>query len=481
MGKIVDVAGKRRGAFGASGPTLFNPMTLSRFDGFVWLVVVLLAGLIGAILWSGNQVGLEVLQFTPGLNSTTLSTDSQVQIVFADVLASLPAEPITFSPPVSGTLRVTDNTLTFQPQTPLPPDTDYKITLHEGITAVDGRRLKQDITWQLRTVGPQILFIQPDESGPEQLYVVDPAGNGPPRQLSQATAPVTDFAVAPDHARIAYAATSFESGQAQESEIWVINRDGSDAQLLLACPTAVCSNPVWLPDGRRLVYERRHIPDPATGAGNPRLYWLDALTGETVPVFADSQVLGLFPAISPDGAWLSFYSPLDQGLQLVPLAAGSATLFPNQMGSVANWHPDSQALTLPDIRTQAENWQVNLAMIDLGTGESQPLADQPGMDDREPVWGPDGEHLVFGRKLARDIMGRQIWLLDMGKAVADPLTDDSHINHTDFDWSPDGRRLLYQRTNLEDFNEPPAVWLLDMQTGESTEVATPAIQPAWLP
>ncbi len=456
-------------------------MTISRFDAIIWSITALLAGLTVLVIQLGNQVGLDVLQITPGLDAATVSTKINIQVTFADDLALIPNPAITFSPPVSGTTSIEGNTLTFQPITPLQPNADYQVTLSEGIAAENGRRLKENITWQFRTTHPQILFIKPDEAGPEQIYVADPSTTIDPRQLTQSSSPITAFSVSPDSSRIAYSSTTYEFGQAGASDIWLMNSDGSDAQVLLACSDAVCSNPEWLPDGGRLIYERRQIPVPGAAPGNPRLYWLDVLTGETAPVFADSQLLGLFPAVSPDGEWLSFVSPLDQGIQLYNFDDGTSILIPNRMGTAVNWSPDSQTVAMADIIAQEQDWGINLLLFNVATEESVTLSEGVQTDDSGPVWSPDGQHIVFGRKMARAAGGRQIWLMSPHGSYQHSLTSNANIHHSDFAWSPDGQSVIYQRYNLEELYAQPGVWIIHIQSGQTVEIATPATQPAWLP
>ena len=456
-------------------------MKISRFDTIIWSIVSLLVGLILLVILLGNQLGLEVLQLRPGLDAATVSTKIHIQVTFADDLASIPNPAITFSPPVSGTTSIDGKTLTFQPVTPLQPNTDYQVILSEGISAENGRRLKEDITWQFHTSQPQILFIKPDENDPEQIYIADPSGTIVPKQLSQSPSSIKAFAVSPDGSRIAYSATTSESGQAGTSDIWLMNSDGSDAYLLLPCVDAICSNPEWLPDGQRLIYERRQIPVPGAAAGNPRLYWLDLLTGETKPVFADSQRLGLFPVVSPDGKWLSFVSPQDMGIQLYNFDDGTSILVPNRMGTAVNWRPDSQTIAMADIVTQEQVWGINLSLFDVNTETSVNISEGMQVDDSGPVWSPDGQQIAFGHKIARSAMGRQIWLMNADGSHQIPLTDDTDIHHINFAWSPDGQFIIYQRYNLEELYAQPSVWIIDIQSGETMEIATPAMQPTWLP
>ncbi len=456
-------------------------MTISRFDAIIWSIAALLASITLLVILLGNQVGLDVLQAAPGFDAATVSTKINIQVTFSDDLAMIPNSAITFSPPVSGTTSIDGNTLTFQPLSALQPNADYQVILSERITGENGRRLKENMTWQFRTTQPQILFIKPDENDPDQIFVADPSGTAEAKQLSQSPSPITAFAVSPDSSRIAYSASTHEFGQEGTSDIWLMNSDGSDARMLLDCSDAVCGNLIWMPDSRRLIYERRQIPSPGAAPGNPRLFWLDVLTEETVPLFADNQILGLYPAISPDGEWLSFVSPLDNGIQLYSFEDGSTILIPNRMGSAVNWSPDSQTVALADVNTEDQDWGINLSLFNVDTETVVNLGESVQTDEGGPVWSPDGRQIVFGSKMARTGMGRQIWLMGADSTDRMPLTNEPDFQHTDFAWSPDGQSIIYQRYDQKELYATPSVWILDIQSGQTEEIATPATQPAWLP
>lgn len=460
-------------------------MTVSKFDAVVWSVMALLAGLVTAVIFLGSRVGLAVVGQTPPPGAAHVSTQTQIRVQFEDTLDSAPDTAVTLSPFISGATRLEGDTLIFQPAMPLTPDTVYDVVVNAGVQGENGRTLHDPLTWQFQTGQPRILFIKPDPEGPDQLFVADADGRQPPVQLSQAYATVLDFAVAPDSSQIAYTVFTNDQQMSGTADLWLMNADGSNPRMLLACPEAMCSRPVWTPDGRRLVYERREILNPGAPPGNPRLWWLDVSSGQTVPVFQDSQLLGLFAAISPDGRWLSYVSPTDQGIQLYNLEDGSGLLVPNKMGTAVSWHPRSEEIALADIVTAETDWGVVITAVSIPDGDVTMLSrsEQGGLDvdDSNPAWSPDGNRLAFGRKQARSAMGRQLWLMDADGTAVVPLSGDPDIHHSAFFWSPDGRTLLYQRYNLKELYAQPGVWVIDIQTGQTTEIAYPATQPAWLP
>ena len=100
-----------------------------------------------------------------------------------------------------------------------------------------------------------ILFLGWDRNEQSQIYRQIP--DGEPDQITWAEGGVFDFAVAPDGKSIIYTTIMDES----KSEMWQTDEDGRQPRLLHTCNQAECSQPVWAPDNRRLIYERRNIGD----------------------------------------------------------------------------------------------------------------------------------------------------------------------------------------------------------------------------
>jgi TolB protein len=340
---------------------------------------------------------------------------------------------------------------------------------------------------------PSILFLRPDDAGLAQLFSLS-APDAAPQQLTKAESgpglDLIDFAVSPDATTIVYSAFVDIGG----TVIRQITGDGRDDQVILECPSDECSGIVWSPDGRRLVYERRALDEG--GAGQPRLYWLDPETGETKPLIEGDTTPSFGASFSPDGDWLSYVSPSNDGIVLYQLADGRQRLIPSRVGRPAAWSPDSADIVIGDLivtgrlvapggenapETGQESSAVYLYRVTLEEeGSRERLSPEASIEDSVPAWSPGGRWIAFGRRPAETVTGRQLWLMRPDGGDARALTDEPSIFHGLPNWSPDGRWLLFQRYDLTDPTAIPSVWLMEVATGELRRVVENGYQPAWL-
>jgi Tol biopolymer transport system component len=212
------------------------------------------------------------------------------------------------------------------------------------------------------------------------------------------------------------------------------------------------------------------------------LWWLDLTTGETVPVFDDSQILGYGASWSPKGEWLSYVAPSSQGIQVYNVKDGRNLVIPSRMGGVAVWNPEGDTLLVPDIQRSNEGFAVHLLRAKPGEGELVDISGEgQAVEDSSATWSPDGSWLVLTRKAAGASIGKQIWLMRPDSSEARYLTNEPDIHHGSPLWSPDGRYLAFQRFPLKEVNATPAIWLMDLETEESRELVAPGSRPTWLP
>ena len=458
-------------------PSLGSRLHLTRFDRVVWLILAVLLLLTMVVAVRGDQVGVQVLDVSPADNMTGVSSRAPLRITFdQEILLTGGMRVLNVEPVVSGTAQWEGATLIFYPSEPWPSDSTIKVTIPEGLEGKNGQKVRESVQWQFRTGHPRVVYLVSDSPERNQLMLIDPSAARPEaRRLTQEPYGVWDFAASPDGQTIAYAALRKDGG----TDLWAISPDSGERRQMLACPEAFCSGPAWHPDGDRLIYERRATSSIA-GLAPSRLWWLDLSSGETVPVFDDTQWLGFGAAISPDGRWLSHVAPHKQGVQVYNFVDGRSLVVPSQLGEPAVWSPRSDFLLVGDVVTQESTFSEHIFRVNVESGQAVDLSGPDTLRDSSPAWSPDGRSIAIDRADSVNAVAGRIWQLLATGGEGDPLTDEPNVRQGALSWSPDGRSLLFQRTFLQQL-ATAGVWLLDVQTGEERLLAEQGAWPAWLP
>ena len=335
---------------------------------------------------------------------------------------------------------------------------------------------------------PDMLFLGWDEKGQTMLYQVN---NGKTiKQLTLGEGEVIDYDVSMDGKFIAY----IFAEENDTNSIWKMELNGGKQSKLFDCLKFSCSEPVWSPEGDRLIFEKSEIGGDGI-SGVSKLWWLDAETGESWPVLEDSQAHGKTVGFSPDGGWVSYFSPEDESIYIYNLEDGRSTFFPSEVGMPAAWSPAGDQVILPNLdlviihgddgddhldHTHDFQSATHLFLADIETGSIEAVSGDLNVEDTVASWSPDGQWIAFGRRPARTGAGRQLWLMKPDGTDARPLTADLDLNYGPPQWSPDGRFILFQRFSLLEPEKEPGIWLLDIDSGEQIEVVESGMQPQWI-
>jgi Tol biopolymer transport system component len=239
----------------------------------------------------------------------------------------------------------------------------------------------------------------------------------------------------------------------------------------------------WSPDGKRIIYqvlETTSVSGPAFAS----LWWLDPETKEEDHIFQDRQFPSFGARWSPDGEWLSFLSMgVSITLQVHNLNDGSRLEFPTKTGTPVIWSPDADALLFTDFMGE-ENPMVHLLRLDMDSQRVSSITQGEGIYERHAAWSPDGKSIAVVRHIQTGLEqsgGDQLWLIQPDGKDGRALDTNTNCMHGAPVWSPDGEYLLFDCISLDEAFSQRSLWLLEVATGEQSQITETGFKAVWLP
>ncbi len=353
-----------------------------------------------------------------------------------------------------------------------------------------------------------------------------PAAGGDAEPLTQASGVAVNYhpRFSPDGSRIA-----FVSDRAGQSNLWVMDADGSNPRAVFTDPAVRVVEPAWAPDGRSVVVRRQALRGARGGSG----IWLyDLESGEGRELLGASQRGAAWPSLSRDGAYLYYHFPSPSGLRdlvkggyqlrRLELATGriseitsgedqaqyrgsSGSAIAPEVSPDGRWLafarriPDGTisfkghrigprtALFLRDLQTGAERMAMDPIELDMAEG-IKTLRVLPGYS-----WTSDGRSIVIaqgGRLRRLDVETGRVETIPFSapvrrtvseQAVGTVRLSDGPVEVRFARWptaSPDGRRLVFQAVGR--------LWVMDLPDGTPRRLTPDSFDPleyspAWSP
>lgn len=282
----------------------------------------------------------------------------------------------------------------------------------------------------------------------------------------------SDPQISPDGNRIVYVRKFSDiRSDKRESNLWVVNYDGSD-QRALTTGSYSDGSPRWSPDGTRIAY----ISDRD---GKPQIYvrWMD--TGQTAKLTnLDDPPTDI--AWSPDGKLIAFVSLVETEPPKI------ATLPKPPEG--AKWADPPKPYERLIYRFNGRGYlkpgftQIFVVASDGGAPRQVTTGNFPHsgvpFGGGAPVWSPDGRSLIFSANLREDYeyhpLNSEVYELNLADGGVKPLT---HRNGPDNSpaLSPDGKTIAY--TGFDDHYlgyQVTHLYLMD-RDGSSPRMVTPKL------
>ncbi|MCB9455743.1 MAG: PD40 domain-containing protein [Anaerolineaceae bacterium] len=263
----------------------------------------------------------------------------------------------------------------------------------------------------------------------------------------------------PDGQRIA-----FVSERSGNSDIWVMDADGTNLRNLTSTSEAEDISPLWSPDGRWIAFGSGR-----SGSGN---VWLTNPDGTNlVNLSKDSMDIAGSPAWSPDGNYLAITS-WQGGVWIIDIQSFARRNITEGSTDVEaykwpSWSPDGQRIAL----TTYSNDRVLIANVD---GSGIATLNDTKFNIRAN-WSPVNQFILVSHAI--EIGGNiDIWLIDSDTSEAINLTED--YDGVDFwpAWSPDGGMFVFQ-SDREGLND---IWRMDTDGRNLINLTAEVEGSAWL-
>ncbi|MCY3572881.1 MAG: hypothetical protein OXG92_14870 [Chloroflexi bacterium] len=336
----------------------------------------------------------------------------------------------------------------------------------------------------------RVAYLYPASAALQNVWMADIKDPLAHQQLTDSAYGVYDFAISPDGRWLAYA----ERADSGTVTLRLLDIPSGNARHLVDCAalSAYCTSPVFSPDGAMLAYQRSESLGGRFGLS--RIWLVDMASPDyaTVPLIADTQVVGHSAVWSADGNTIAFYSAdsTQPGILVYEFAPSGADgvqlrFLPTTQGTMGVLSPDGGRIIYPELIQRGNQFFTHLRIADLRAKEFANFTDPHGAgDDAAAQWHPDGEQVALSRRYtdARWTPGHQIYLRSLSDApdALLPLVYDERYNSSYMRWHKQGDALVLQRFPLLDAaGAQPEVWVHELESAQTYKIMTDAYLPVW--
>jgi hypothetical protein len=261
----------------------------------------------------------------------------------------------------------------------------------------------------------------------------------------------------PDGAKLAFVALG--------TEVWAMNADGSGATGLF--DTVYGSEGLsWSPDRTRIAIAGRYEVCEPFCSQNSELELINADGTGHRRLTNTGDVDETDPSWSPDGSRIAY----ERSGQIRLIDPETGTDIPLLDGASPSWSPDGRKLAFVRFVSGVGN-EIFVADAD---GDGQTRLTTNSVDDDHPAWSPDGTKIVFDSNEGGDY---EVFVMGANGADRQALTSDSGTDRTP-DWQPLGAFDAYPRPGSATPARVPLVPAYQACTAPNSTHVTPLDSPS---
>lgn len=315
------------------------------------------------------------------------------------------------------------------------------------------------------------------------------------QQLTFSERGIFDFDISRDGRWLAYA----ERAAGGSVTLRLLDISNGQKRDLVDCVSlnALCTAPVFSPNGEMLAYQRAEALGTSFGLSRIWLVDLTSISYNTIPLISDNQVVGHSALWSADSNTVSFYSAdsSQPGIllyDLVPRGDDGVQLrfIPSAHGTMGALAPSGQQVIFPDLAFRDSQFFSHLQIADLAKKEFAAFTDSNApIDDVAAQFSPDGRQVAIARRYtdSRWTPGHQVYLRELAGGPDDwqAVAYDPDYSTSYFRWDAGSAALVMQRFPLYGdaaAGEPakPEVWIHDLAGDASRKIIEDAYLPQWV-
>jgi len=256
-------------------------------------------------------------------------------------------------------------------------------------------------------------------------------------------APFSSEVWAPDRTKLAYLDSDFPTHKYWFS---LVDTNGANQHKVIDLTDSSPTSWSWTADGKNLIMWC------ITGAQATDIFTMDINSGELKRLTDTSNIGKSSPLGSPDGKKIAFsggeFEPVTRkvisyGIYIITTnGTGEARSLssPNLIRSF-QWSPNSKKIVYCSQDGQKGLNSADICVLDVATGTTVNLTNNPETGDLDPVWSPDGKKIAFCSGTIGQIYHLQVMNAD-GTGVTS-LYDFPDYPKGFPSWSPDGKTILF--------------------------------------
>jgi Tol biopolymer transport system component len=466
--------------------------------------LALLLALVLAVVFGTPRV----IKFSPPAGNRQVPSTAPIVIEFSREMDAASVESrLTIDPLPAGRFVWQGKALVFEPDAPWPEAAEITVRLSAGSRTRRFIPMLRGASWSFTIGAPRVLYLWPSNA-PADLFARTEQG-GEAERLTEAPLGVHDFSLSYDGTAVVYVIERADGG----TDLRLLDLAAGDDRLLYACPTGSrCHSPCLSPDEDMVAFELFEMQAGVAGkeVPGPGRIWMIKLEGdEEARLISPQDRVTSSPRWSPNGK-LTYYDNTIKAIVLADVegegGASSMIYIPTSLGNMSTWSPDGDSMVFTEIvfpeeavsseESPAEipggheghttQFYSHLFRFEVATSQITDLsyAALDLVEDASPAYSPDGRWIAFARKYLGPedwTPGRQLWLMRADGSLLTQLTDDPDYNHSSLAWSPDSRALAFMRFSQTDFSELPTIWLVEIDSLQTSLLVGGGYMPQWVP